>query len=48
MDALADGSREGIALDVYGNVSEGSGQNIFIVRDGVVTTPPLASSILGE
>ncbi len=47
MDALADGYSEGIALDVYGNVSEGSGQNIFIVRDGVVTTPPLASSILG-
>ncbi len=47
MDALADGYSEGIALDVYGNVSEGSGQNIFIVRDGVVITPPLASSILG-
>jgi branched-chain amino acid aminotransferase len=47
MDALADGYSEGIALDVYGNVSEGSGQNIFIVRDGVLTTPPLASSILG-
>src|SRR5262245_1674728 len=47
MDALADGYSEGIALDVSGNISEGSGQNIFIVRDGVLVTPPLASSILG-
>jgi len=47
MDALADGYAEGIALDVTGNVSEGSGQNIFIVRDGVIYTPPLGSSILG-
>src|SRR5262245_51724277 len=47
MEALADGYSEGIALDVFGNVSEGSGQNIFIVRDGVLMTPPLASSILG-
>ena len=34
MEAITDGYSEGIALDVYGNVSEGSGQNIFIVRDG--------------
>jgi branched-chain amino acid aminotransferase len=47
MQALADGYSEGIALDVHGNVSEGSGQNIFIVRDGRMHTPPLASSILG-
>jgi branched-chain amino acid aminotransferase len=47
MEAIIDGYTEGIALDVFGNVSEGSGQNIFLVRDGVVTTPPLASSILG-
>jgi branched-chain amino acid aminotransferase len=32
---------------VYGNVSEGSGQNIFLVRDGVLHTPALGSSILG-
>ena len=32
---------------MYGNVSEGSGQNIFIVRDGAIYTPPLGSSILG-
>src|SRR4051812_33575308 len=47
MDAIADGYAEGIALDVTGNVSEGSGQNIFLVRDGVIYTPPLGSSILG-
>lgn len=47
MDALADGYSEGIALDVSGNVSEGSGQNIFIVRDGELLTPPLSASILG-
>jgi branched-chain amino acid aminotransferase len=47
VEALADGYSEGIALDVYGNVSEGSGQNLFIVRDDVVYTPPIASSILG-
>jgi branched-chain amino acid aminotransferase len=47
MEALADGYSEGIALDVYGNVSEGSGQNIFMVRDGVIYTPPLSASVLG-
>jgi branched-chain amino acid aminotransferase len=47
MEALADGYAEGIALDVSGNISEGSGQNIFIVRDGLIYTPPLGSSILG-
>ena len=46
MEALANGYSEGLALDVYGNVSEGSGQNVFIVRDGVIQTPPLASSVL--
>ena len=35
MEAITDGYAEGIALDMSGNVSEGSGQNIFIVRDGV-------------
>ena len=47
MEALADGYSEGIALDVYGNVSEGSGQNIFLVRDGVLYTPPISASVLG-
>ena len=47
MEALADGYAEGLALDVSGNVSEGSGQNVFIVRDGAIYTPPLSASILG-
>jgi len=47
MEALADGYAEGIALDVHGHVSEGSGQNLFIVRDGALFTPPIANSILG-
>jgi branched-chain amino acid aminotransferase len=46
MEAIADGYAEAIALDVSGNVSEGSGQNIFIVRDGAIYTPPLSASIL--
>ena len=37
---------EGIALDGNGQVSEGSGMNIFLVHDGVLITPPLAASIL--
>src|SRR6188508_166718 len=47
MEALADGYSEGLALDVSGNVSEGSGQNVFLVRDGSIFTPPLSASILG-
>src|SRR2546429_5923361 len=47
MEAVADGYSEAIALDVHGNLSEGSGQNIFLVRDGALQTPPLGSSILG-
>jgi branched-chain amino acid aminotransferase len=47
MEAITDGYSEGIALDVSGNVSEGSGQNIFFVRDGVIYTPTIGSSILG-
>lgn len=46
MEALADGYAEGIALDVKGYISEGSGENIFIVRDGVLYTPPLIAGIL--
>src|SRR5207244_8841701 len=47
MEAISDGYSEGIALDVSGNVSEGSGQNIFIVRDGALFTPPPGSSTPG-
>lgn len=46
MEALRHGYDEGIALDADGNISEGSGENVFIVRDGVLYTPPLAASIL--
>jgi branched-chain amino acid aminotransferase len=47
MEAILDGYAEAIALDVDGHVSEGSGQNLFIVRDGALVTPPMSSSILG-
>jgi branched-chain amino acid aminotransferase len=46
MEAVVEGYAEGIALDTEGNVSEGSGQNVFVVRDGVIHTTPMASSIL--
>jgi branched-chain amino acid aminotransferase len=46
MDAVVDGYSEGIALDSFGHLSEGSGQNIFLVRDGVIYTPPVTASIL--
>ena len=46
MEALLNGFAEGIALDDRGYVSEGSGENIFVVSNGVVLTPPLSSSIL--
>jgi branched-chain amino acid aminotransferase len=41
------GVAEAIMLDSYGRVSEGSGQNLFVVQDGVLTTPPLTAAILG-
>jgi len=46
MEAITNGYAEGIALDDRGYVSEGSGENIFLVYEGKVVTPPLASSIL--
>lgn len=46
MEAIANGYAEGIALDAGGHISEGSGENLFLVRNGVVYTPPLTSSIL--
>ena len=46
MEAEANGYSEGIALDTFGYVSEGSGENVFVVRDGAIYTPPLAASIL--
>ncbi len=45
--AVADGFDEAIMLDAQGYVAEGSGENIFIVRDGVIQTPPLTSMLAG-
>ncbi len=46
MEALVNGYAEGIALDAAGFVSEGSGENIFLVRKGALHTPPLTASVL--
>src|SRR5438270_7172909 len=46
MEAITNGYSEGIALDAAGYVSEGSGENIFVVRDGKILTPPLGASVL--
>ncbi len=46
-EALRDGYDEALLLDVDGYVAEGSGENIFIVRDGVIYTPELTSALEG-
>jgi len=46
MEAVDHGYTEGIALDVSGYVSEGSGENLFVLRHGCLFTPPLGGSIL--
>jgi branched-chain amino acid aminotransferase len=46
MEANVNGYEEGVALDAAGYVSEGSGENIFVIRDGRIYTPPLGNSIL--
>ena len=46
MDAIVNGNAEGIALDTNGYVSEGSGENVFVVRNGVLQTAPLGNSVL--
>ncbi|MGH9631011.1 MAG: branched-chain amino acid transaminase [Bryobacteraceae bacterium] len=46
MEANANGYSEGIALDAAGYISEGSGENIFVVRDNKILTPPLGASVL--
>ena len=46
MEAIVNGYAEGIALDSNGYVSEGSGENVFIVRNGVLQTAPLGNSVL--
>ena len=46
VEAMNDGYLEGIALDAGGCVSEGSGENLFLVHEGVLMTPPVAASLL--
>ncbi|HZS55335.1 MAG TPA: branched-chain amino acid transaminase [Bryobacteraceae bacterium] len=46
MEAEINGYSEGIALDEAGYVSEGSGENLFVVRGGKIVTPPLGASVL--
>jgi branched-chain amino acid aminotransferase len=46
MEAVFNGYDEAIMLDYSGHVSEGSGENIFVVKDGILHTPPLSSSLL--
>jgi len=46
MEAIVNGFAEGIALDVNGCVSEGSGENLFVVRNGVLLTAAIGSSVL--
>lgn len=46
MEAEAGGYHEGIALDRRGNVAEGAAENLFLVQDGVLLTPPASSAIL--
>jgi branched-chain amino acid aminotransferase len=46
MEAILNGFSEGIALDDRGYVSEGSGENLFLVQNGSLVTPPLGASIL--
>ena len=46
MEAVINGYSEGIALDVNGYVSEGSGENLFVVRNGVLQTASLGNSVL--
>ena len=46
MEAIINGYVEGIALDANGYVSEGSGENVFVVRNGTLQTAPLGNSVL--
>jgi branched-chain amino acid aminotransferase len=46
LEAVKDGYDDAVMLDMDGFVSEGTGENIFIVNDGKLVTPPFSSSIL--
>ena len=43
---MADGYSESLALDSNGQLSEGSGENLFVVRNGIIYTPPMGASLL--
>lgn len=45
-EAKRHGYDEGIGLDIHGQISEGAGENLFLVRNGVISTPPTTASIL--
>jgi len=47
MEAIENGYDEALMLDVDGTVSEGTGENLFVVRNGVLKTPPLAGVLEG-
>ncbi|MDI6643314.1 MAG: branched-chain amino acid transaminase [Candidatus Hodarchaeaceae archaeon] len=46
VDALRSGYDEAILLNIDGNVAEGPGENVFIVKDGKLATPPISSGAL--
>ena len=46
VEALKAGYEEAIMLNEHGHVAEGSGENVFVVRDGTLLTPPLAEGVL--
>ncbi|MCK4459615.1 MAG: aminotransferase class IV, partial [Methanosarcinales archaeon] len=47
IEANQGGGDEAIILDVHGNISEGSGDNIFVVKNGVISTPPTLNNLRG-
>lgn len=47
IEAIKGGYDEAIMLNMHGHIADGSGENVFIVRDGVVLTPPLSAGCLG-
>ncbi|KAB8141467.1 branched-chain amino acid transaminase [Chloroflexia bacterium SDU3-3] len=46
MEAVRNGYSEGISLDINGMISEGSGENLFLIRDGIIYTPPITAATL--
>jgi branched-chain amino acid aminotransferase len=47
VESVMNGYDEAIMLDYHGLVGEGSGENVFVVKDGIIYTPPISSSLLG-